>query len=151
MQSNAAKAGLAVALIAVAAVLFVVLRGSEDKGPSSDAVTASTDSTLEQTGKKDDVQTQPKPAPKPEVPTILIKGGQPVGGVEKLDFNNGDTIRFKVDSDVSGEIHFHGYDIAENVEAGGSVSFVVPATIEGIFEVEIEDTAVQIAEVTVNP
>jgi hypothetical protein len=48
-------------------------------------------------------------------------------------------------------VHFHGYDVAKDVEAGGRVEFDVPATIDGVFEVELEGSHTQLAEVTVNP
>ncbi len=35
--------------------------------------------------------------------------------------------------------------------AGGSVEFNVPATIEGVLEVELESRAEQLASITVNP
>ena len=56
-----------------------------------------------------------------------------------------------MDSDVSDEVHVHGYDIMKDVEAGGSVSFDFPATIEGVFEAELEGRKEQILELTVNP
>ena len=45
----------------------------------------------------------------------------------------------------------HGYDIAKDVKAGGSVTYKLTADIDGIFEIEIEDLKEQIAELTVNP
>ena len=83
--------------------------------------------------------------------TIVVNDGKPVGGVQDLEFTEGEEIRFTVDSDVSDEVHFHGYDIGKDVEAGGSVTFDVPATITGVFEVELESRVEQIAEITVNP
>ena len=80
-----------------------------------------------------------------------IKDGEPVGGVQELTFTQGDEIRFQVDSDVADEVHFHGYDVGKDVEAGGSVTFDVPATDTGVFEVELEERVVPIAEITVNP
>ncbi len=56
-----------------------------------------------------------------------------------------------MDSDVSDEVHMHGYDIMKDVKAGGSVSFDFPATIEGVFEAELEGRKEQIIELTVNP
>ncbi len=80
-------------------------------------------------------------------------GREPVDGVQELDFTKGDTIAFKVTANApGGEVHFHGYDIAKEIPAsGGSVTYKVPATIEGIFEVELEATGVQIAKVVVQP
>jgi hypothetical protein len=86
-----------------------------------------------------------------KVPTIIVKNGEPVGGVQELEFDSGEQIRFKVSSDAAEEIHVHGYDIAKEVPAGGSVEFDFPAEIEGIFEAELEGLGVQIAELRVNP
>jgi hypothetical protein len=68
-----------------------------------------------------------------------------------LTYKSGDRIRFEVDSDVSDEVHVHGYDVMKDVEAGGSVSFDFPAGIEGVFEAELENRKEQIAELRVNP
>ena len=84
-------------------------------------------------------------------PKIVIENGEPVGGVQELEYSAGDRIRFEVDSDVADEIHVHGYDLMKDVSAGGSVSFSFPAEIEGIFEVELEELGEQIAELRVNP
>ena len=131
MQSR--KLGLAVAVLAaaVAIVLFVVLSDDDsDSGGSTTTPTA-------QDGAK--------------LPTIVVRGGQPVGGVQELSFEKGERIRFTVQSDVADEVHLHGYDIGKNVDAGGDVEFDVPASIEGVFEVELEERVVPLAEVTVNP
>lgn len=85
------------------------------------------------------------------LPKIVVRDGEPVGGVKRLEYSAGDEIRFTVESDAAEEIHVHGYDIAKEVPAGGSVSFAIPADIEGIFEVELEELGVQIAELRVNP
>jgi len=83
--------------------------------------------------------------------TIAIKNGEPVGGVQRLEYSAGDEVEFSVDSDVADEVHVHGYDLMKDVPAGGSVSFSFPAEIEGIFEVELEGRKEQIAEIRVNP
>jgi hypothetical protein len=86
-----------------------------------------------------------------KVPTIVIRDGKPVGGIKQLEYNAGDQIRFEVTSDVADEVHVHGYDLMQNVPAGGTVSFDFPAEIEGIFEAELEGRKEQIAEIRVNP
>lgn len=128
MQSNAARFGGIAVLIAAAVILFVVLKGSD-----SDSSDTSTTATV-----------------KPLVITI-DKSGKPVGGVASLTVNHGGTIDFKVDSAVADEVHLHGYDIPKEVEAGGSVTFDVPATIEGRFEAELESRHEKILDLTVNP
>jgi len=86
-----------------------------------------------------------------EVPTIVVRNGEPVGGVAELEYSAGDDVRFEVNSDVADEVHVHGYDLLQEVPAGGTVSFDFPAEIEGIFEVELEGRKTQIAGLTVNP
>jgi hypothetical protein len=126
MSSNATKVVLGVGAIAVAIVLLVVLKdGGEEGASTSDA------------GGK--------------VPVIVVEHGKPVGGVEDLTYNAGERVRFEVRSDVSDEIHVHGYDLMKDVEAGGSVEFDFPATIEGVFEAELEGRGEEIAQLTVNP
>ena len=56
-----------------------------------------------------------------------MKGGKPVGGVEKITVKKGDRLRFTVTSDVADEIHVHGYDFKKEVPAGGTVRFDFPA------------------------
>ena len=126
MQSNAARFGGLAVLIAAAVILFVVLKGSDSSDTSTSANA------------------------KPLVITI-DKSGKPVGGVASLTVNHGGTIHFTVDSAVADEVHLHGYDIPMDVKAGGSVTFNVPATIEGRFEAELESRHEKILDLTVNP
>jgi heme/copper-type cytochrome/quinol oxidase subunit 2 len=139
MNSNAMRVGLGIAAVAVAVVLFVVLKGDESG--------KSTNEQIEEGAKTE----KGARAKVPPVATIVIKHGKPVGGIAQLTYNEGERVRFRVDSDVSDEIHVHGYDIMKDVEAGGSVSFDFPATLEGVFEAELEDRGEQILELTVNP
>lgn len=85
------------------------------------------------------------------VPTIVVRGGEPVGGVQTLEFDAGEEIRFRVSSDEAEEIHVHGYDIAKEVPAGGTIEFDFPAELEGIYEAELEELGVQIAELRIDP
>lgn len=86
------------------------------------------------------------------VPQIEVVGGEPVDGIQELEYSAGEQIRFQVTADEAEEIHVHGYDLMEEIpQGGGTVEFDFPAEIEGIFEVELEGQAVQIAELRVNP
>jgi len=123
MNSKYARVAIGIAVLAVAVVLLIVLQS--DNGSDGSTTKGTT--------------------------TIVIENGEPVGGIAHLTYDEGEQVRFKVDSDVSDEVHMHGYDIMKDVEAGGSVSFDFPATIEGVFEAELEDRKEQILELTVNP
>ncbi|HEY6549968.1 MAG TPA: hypothetical protein VIY71_02075 [Solirubrobacterales bacterium] len=142
MNSNVMRVIGGIAVIAVAIVLLLVLKHDNDGKSANEKVEGAAIQA-----ESDRAESQGKPA----VPTIVIKNGKPVGGITELTYNEGDQIRFKVDSDVSDEIHVHGYELMKDVEAGGSVSFDFPATIEGVFEAELEGRKEQIIEFTVNP
>jgi hypothetical protein len=86
-----------------------------------------------------------------DVPTIVVRDGEPVGGVQELEYSAGEEIRFRVSSDAAEEIHVHGYDLSQNVPAGGTVEFDFPAELEGIYEAELEELGVQIIELRINP
>jgi heme/copper-type cytochrome/quinol oxidase subunit 2 len=81
---------------------------------------------------------------------IHVVGGKPQGGIQKITVNKGQPVRFTVKSDVSDEIHVHGYNFHKDVKKGGSVSFDFPATIDGIFVIELESRGEQIASLQVN-
>lgn len=74
-----------------------------------------------------------------------------MGGVQTLRFRSGDRIRFEVVSDAPDEVHLHVYDIELPVGPGRPARFSTPATVEGIFEVELHGDHTQIASVVVEP
>jgi hypothetical protein len=155
-MSTGARAAIGAGAIAVAIVLFVVLQdsGSDDDADSTTPVATTTPQATGDTAQADGEQRKPeKPEepPEPQIPTIEIRGGEPVGGVAELEYDLGDDIEFYVDSDVADHVHLHGYDIFKDVAAGQRIKFSIPASIEGVFEAELEDRVVPIAEITVNP
>jgi heme/copper-type cytochrome/quinol oxidase subunit 2 len=120
------RAGLLALLVAVLVVAFV----------------------LAKSGNSDNNKTNTTSSGGPVV--INVVGGKPQGGVQKITVNKGRPVRFKVVSDVSDEIHVHGYNFHKDVKKGGSVSFDFPAKIDGIFVVELENRGEQIASLQVN-
>ena len=141
--------GLAAVVLVVA---FVVARSgsSEEEGGSKSASDTTSTTDNQQEAPTGDAHRPRKPAA-PQVATIVVKGGKPVGGVKRITFRKNGQIVFVVRSDVADEVHFNGYDIAKDVKAGGSVRFTTKAKIDGRFEVELEDRGTQIAEVEVTP
>jgi hypothetical protein len=125
MNAKAARVLVGIAVVVVAIVLLVVLK-KDDSGGESDSANGT-------------------------VPTIVVKNGKPVGGIRDLSYKEGDQIHFKVQSDVADEVHVHGYDLMKDVKAGGMIEFDFPATIEGVFEAELEARKEQIVELRVNP
>ncbi len=149
MRSSTGRALLGAALLIATVVLFLVLQDDGEDGAADSG--GGTDAPARTEPKSGDERDQAAKPPKPSIPVIAIENGKPVGGVAELEFAAGDRIRFEVKSDVADEVHVHGYDVIEEVESGGSVRFDFPATIEGVFEVELEGRAEPIAELRVTP
>jgi hypothetical protein len=120
-MSDRSKIGAGVLAVVAVVILFVVLSGGDDSKDKS--TTAAT-------------QTKQGGA-KSAIPVIRLHGGEPVGGEQDIDVTSGDSVRFKVTSDIEGEVHVHGYDFEKPIKAGGSVSFDFPANLEGAFEIEL--------------
>jgi len=131
------------------AVLVVVLLSLAACGGDDDAGSTTTTETQTQT----ETQPQPPPPPPPAQPTtvrVSVVGGVPEGGVARESTDKGDRVVVLVTSDVSDEVHVHGYDLMADVAPGAPARIAFPATIPGRFEIELEGRGVQIAELTVN-
>jgi len=122
------RAGLLALLVAVLVVAFVLAKSGNNNDNNSTSTTSAKSGPV----------------------VIHVVGGKPQGGVQKITVKKGDPVKFTVQSDVSDEIHVHGYNFHKDVEKGGSVSFNFPAKIEGIFDIELESRAEQIASLQVN-
>jgi hypothetical protein len=130
------------AVIAVVAVIVLVGGGSDDNGSNAKA-TATATATATETATQAGTET-PTPTAKP-VPVLRA------GKVTKLEFEQGDTIRFQVVSDKAQEVHVHGYDLMKDTVPGKPITFSFKGSITGIFVVEFEETGEQIGELRVDP
>ena len=127
---NTRTALIGAALVVVAVVLFIVLGGGSDGSSDSSSTTDAG-----------------------RVPTVVVdKEGRPVGGIQELVYRKGDRIHFKVKVPFEEEVHLHGYDVMKEVpKGGGTVTYDLPAEIEGVFEAELEGHKEQIIELKVEP
>lgn len=126
---NTRTAIVGAGLVIAAVVLFIVLGGGSGSSDSSSTTDAG------------------------KVPTVVVdKEGHPVGGIQELVYRKGDQIHFKVEVPFEEEVHLHGYDVAKEVpKGGGTVTYDLPAEIEGVFEAELEGHKEQIVELKVEP
>jgi len=147
MSSGARLSFLAIAVV-ILVVAFVALRpSSDDPETTADAPTATPTATA--TPEANETETPTASAtPRPTVdPGPLLTGSE----VVKLRYDKGETVHFRVRSPVDEEVHVHGYDLKKDVKAGRTAAMVFKATIDGIFEIEFEHSAKQIAELRVDP
>jgi hypothetical protein len=136
---------LALALLVVAVAIALAACGSSNESTTASGGTG----TGADSGKS--ATEAEKPPAEADVPTVVVRDGEPVGGIQELEYSAGEEVRFRVSSDKAEEVHVHGYDIAKEVPAGGTVEFDFPAELEGIYEAELEGLGVQIIELRVNP
>lgn len=157
-MSAPARIGLVVAGVAVAIVLFFVLREDADDaaepgpaaatvGPTAPPATdaATTGGTPTETG-------APPPPPAAEVVRARITiGADGPSGVQRIVAEQGQRVILSVESQVSDHVHVHGYDLIADVAPGRPATIRFRADIPGRFEIELEDRHVQIAQLRVDP
>ncbi|WP_214405206.1 hypothetical protein [Pseudonocardia lacus] len=80
---------------------------------------------------------------------VAFAGGAVTGGVVRYAVPVGSTVELVVTSDVADEVHLHGYDRSGFVTAGASTSIRLVADLPGVFEAELEQRAVPLAELQV--
>ena len=121
-------------------VAFVIASGGGDDDDNGSTRRSRRDGGRPTANERRRPPTTGRPSRPSRIPVVTVKDAKPVGGIQKIKFTKGDTIRFKVVSDTADEIHFHGYDVAQGRQGRAAASTLrVPATIEGRFVVELED------------
>lgn len=88
-----------------------------------------------------------------EGPTILVifLAGSEVRGGGFLPVTQGDEVRLEVTADVTDEVHLHGYDLSAPVSPGVTAIIEFTADIPGIFEIELEESGLALADLFVAP
>ena len=147
-MSTPKRAGLLALAAVILVAAFVALRPS-DENPSPPAAPASTSTPASTVAAADSTATPestPTREPTPDPGPLLT-----TGSVKTIRVTKGDTVRFRVRSAESEEIHVHGYDIKRDLAPGKTVNVSFKATIDGIFEIELEHSATQVAKLRVDP
>jgi hypothetical protein len=132
--------------LAVAAGLYLVFRPDDTDEPTATPPPAATETTTTMTT----TGPPPPPAgpPPPAQVRIVVRGGLPVGGPRRVTVARNRRVVLTVTSDVSDEVHLHGYDLMQDVGPGMPARIAFRATRPGTVEAELEDAGVQIAQIT---
>lgn len=86
----------------------------------------------------------------PTVLVIEVAGGVVTGG-GRLRVKQDVAIVLEVTADVTDEVHLHGYDLSAPVSPDQKAVIEFLAFIPGIFEIELEDSGLALAELEVAP
>ena len=151
------SSGQRIAIIVVAVVVlvggFVLAQGSDDDGGGSEQAATTQTSPTEPEAATDEAPptTTEETPPPPRVETIRIEDGGPAGEARTLEYDSGEIVRLRFESNEAAEVHIHGYDKTVNVPAGGTARTRFKANAEGIFEIEEHHSEELLAKLQVQP
>jgi hypothetical protein len=114
---------------------------SEPAAPATDSASASSSPASSSATRS--------PAAAGRVVAITVAGGKVSPPTGRVKVAKGSTVTLQVTSDVADEIHLHGYDKSVDVEKGGTAKLTFRATLTGVFEVELENRALQLTQLQV--
>ncbi len=135
----------------IAVGLFIALRPDDGGEPTNPTTRGATPApTTARSTTPTNTRTQPPVAKRVEV-KITVRGGKPVGGIKRATVKKGARVLLVVGADVVDEVHLHGYDISRDVAPGAPVRLAFRARLVGVFEVELEQRKLPIAELEVRP
>jgi hypothetical protein len=91
----------------------------------------------------------PTQAPQGQVVAITVAGGKVTGPTGRVPVKQGTTVTLQVTSDVTDEVHLHGYDKHVDVPKGGTANLTFTADLTGVFEVELEQRSLPLVQLQV--
>jgi len=139
---------LAAASLGLLLSLFLVLRPGDDEeaAPTTAVATTTAPATTET---EPPATTAPKP---PDVVTIRIAvPSDAAPTLRRYSVKQGRKVVIVVRTELSDEVHLHGYDLMADVGPGQPATIRFTATAPGRFELELEDRGLEFAELEVRP
>jgi hypothetical protein len=157
MNPDFRKVALIAASLGLLISLFFALRPDDDEDQAAQTTTAQT--TTEPppaTTEEPPVTTEAPPPTTTQGPgtvriNYVIVGGKPEGGIARDSVARGRIVVINVTADVTDHVHVHGYDLMADVSPGAPATIRFTADAPGRFEIELEESGVQIAELEVRP
>jgi ABC-type glycerol-3-phosphate transport system substrate-binding protein len=80
---------------------------------------------------------------------VAVKDGKVDPPNHRVKLDSGSKVRLQVTSDHADEVHVHGFDLKQDLEAGKPAVISFTADQTGVFEVELEDEALQLVQLQV--
>jgi hypothetical protein len=158
MNPDFRKVALIAAGLGLLVSLFFALRPDDDNESGAgttvaQTTTAETTEAPPATTEQATTEAPPATTAAPEAVHLnyVIVGGEPQGGIQRDSVARGRDVVITVTSDVADEVHVHGYDLMADVAPGAPATIRFTADAPGRFEIELENTGVQIAELEVRP
>jgi hypothetical protein len=142
------------AILAASVVLLVVLFALLRPDDVSDGATPtpSSPTVTETSSPSDGVSPTPSQSQAPErtIIEVTYRDGA-VRGPTSFTVTQGERVRLLVHADVSDEIHFHGYDLSDDVTPQEAARIDFVANAAGVYEVELEGAGEPLFELEIVP
>lgn len=122
----------ALTAVAVAALLALSGCAGKDATVSSPPPAAPTDAAAGPTASPS--------ADTAQVVTLTVVGGKVTGDAPRVKVALGSRVRVTVTSDVSDQVHLHGYDLQVATAIGSPVQIEFVADKPGIYAIELENS-----------
>jgi pyruvate/2-oxoglutarate dehydrogenase complex dihydrolipoamide acyltransferase (E2) component len=154
MNPDFRKVALIAASLGLLVSLFVALRPDEEDAASTatTATTAATAPPPATTGEETTADVATTAPAEPEVVRARIVVRADVAPkVRRLSMRRGRELVLVVESGLADHVHVHGYDLVADVAPGRPATIRFEATAPGLFEIELEERGLQIAELEVRP
>ena len=81
--------------------------------------------------------------------TVAVSDGKVKPKPHRVAVPLGSKVRLQVTSDVDDELHVHGFDIEEPLEAGRTTMVEFTADQQGVFEIETHETELELLQLAV--
>ena len=149
MSREFRKVALVAAALGLLLSLFIALRPDDDEDAAPTTTTVATTTAPATTESNPPATTAPEP---PDVVTIRIAvASDTAPKVRHFSVEQGRKVEIVVTSELADEVHVHGYDLMADVAPEAPVTIAFTATAPGLFEIELEDHHLPIAELEVRP
>ena len=149
MTPNFRKVALIAAALGLLLSLFLALLPGDDEDAAPTTTAAASTTAPATTGTEPPATTAPKP---PDVVTIRIEvPSDTAPTLRRYSVKQGRKVVIVVRTELSDEVHVHGYDLMADVGPGQPATIRFTATAPGRFELELEDRGLEFAELEVRP
>jgi hypothetical protein len=135
--------------IVALALLFVLLRPGDDGGEAAATIATTQTGTQTQSTTTESETGGTTTATTPTLTRWLVDTRD--DDLDRLAVPRETRVRLVVIANVSDHVHVHGYDLMRDVSPGRPAVLQFRARLVGRFEIELEDQAREIAQLTVEP
>jgi hypothetical protein len=143
------KVALIAASLGLLVSLFFALKPDDD---DEAAATTTAQTATEAPPPTTSEQATTAPPPEPQVVRAkIVVPADTAPTVKQFSVQRDRQVELVVESELTDHVHLHGYDLMADVGPGVPATIRFKATAPGRFEIELEDSGLQIGELEVRP